>query len=235
MQPLKKIFNIETSLNRINAILDPSRTIADVDSSYNIDQLDYNTIVKAKMVYISVDLRSDNPVSSEDVLFKQYKACLAELIPIMAESDTLVDIDQMHLMNVIAIYSCRDNLNGIIDIAAKINSMCEVLNMQFENYGMPRLTPGIGISIGETHILRMTEAEPKSEEILRVSDGIGVSMDYSSIANTGLVKNPIIISPLIWEKLTEAYRQFFSNKEDSGYYYASLINTSLNNWIKENR
>lgn len=235
MLPSKKIFNIQTSLARINAILDPSRNILEVNSSYDINQLDYNTIVKTRLVYVSVVLRSDNPMSDDETVFKQYKASLAELIPILAESSSLVDIDEMQLLNVIAVYSESDSLNGIIDVVAKTNSMCEVLNMQFEKHNMPRLTPGIGVTIADTHILRMTEAEPKTEELLRVSDGIGIALDYSRTANTGLVKNPIIISSQVWEKLSDNYKQFFSYKEDAGYYYASLINTSLNNWIKENR
>ncbi len=235
MLPSKKIFNIQSSIDRINAILDPSRSIISVDSSYDINQLDYYTIVKSQLVYISIILRTDNPLPSDDIVFKQYKACLAELIPILAECDSLVDVDEMHLLNVIGIYTCNNNLNSIIDVVAKANSMCEVLNMQFEKNNMPRLIPGIGVTIADTHVLRMTEASPKSEEILRVSDGIAEAIDYSNIANTGLVKNPIIVSPLVWEKLSDNYKQFFSYKEEAGYYYASLINIQLNNWIKENR
>lgn len=237
MLPIKKTFNIETSIGRINAIIDPDKSVLEVDSSYPQNLLDYNTIVKSNLIYISVCLRADNSQEREDNLFKLYKACLSELIPIMAESNSLLDIDEMEFLNVIGIYSYdkNENINFIIDIVAKINSMCEVLNRLFEKKNMTRLIPGIGVSIAETHIMRMTEAEPKTEEILRISNGIGMAMNFAGFANTGLIKNPIIIGSNVWEQLTEKYKQFFSHNEAEGYYYASLVNISINNWLKENR
>ena len=155
----------------------------------------------------------------------------------MAESNTLLDIDEMEFLNIIGIYSYDKNesLNNIIDIVAKINSMCEVLNRLFETNNMTRLIPGIGVTIAETHIMRMTEAEPKTEEILRISNGIGMAMYYAGLANTGLIKKPIIIGSNVWEQLTDKYKQFFSHNDAEGYYYASLINVSINNWLKEKR
>lgn len=237
MLPNKKAFNIETSLNRINEILSPSRSIIAVDSSYDIEKLDYYDILEADLIYISILLRTETKMIPEAVLLKQYKTCLSELIPLLAEKNSLVDVDVMQFLNVMGIYSYKkdESLDGIIDIVAKLNSMCEVLNLQFDKHNMTRMTPGIGVTIAKTHILRMTEAKPKTEEIHRVSDGIRDSLEYSRIANTGLVKNPIIVSSSIWERLTEKYKQFFSYNETAGYYYASLINTSINNWLNENR
>ena len=237
MLPIKKTFNIETSIDRINAIINPENSVIAVDSSYIQNQLDYNTIVKTNLIYISVRLRADNSQEQEDNLFKLYKACLSELIPIMAESNTLLDIDEMEFLNIIGIYSYDKNesLNNIIDIVAKINSMCEVLNRLFETNNMTSLIAGIGVTIAETHIMRMTEAEPKTEEILRISNGIGMAMYYAGLANTGLIKKPIIIGSNVWEQLTDKYKQFFSHNDAEGYYYASLINVSINNWLKEKR
>lgn len=237
MLPTKKTFNIDTSLNRIKAILDESNIIRKISSVSEINDLDYNSIVKTDLVYVCVLLKRDADLVSDEIIYKQYKASLSELIPILAESSSLVDIDVMDFLSVLGIYSCQEDedLDSVIDVVAKANSMCEVLNMQFEKHDIGKVMPGIGVTIAETQIFRMTEAESKSEEILRISGGIGESMFFAKMANAGLVKNPIIITPQVWEKLSDKYKQFFSQKEDGGYYYASLINTSINNWLKENR
>lgn len=237
MLPTNKVFKIETSLDRLSGILDASNSIREISSVSEIKDLDYNSIVQTDLVYVSVLLKSVTDLVPDDILYKQYKACLSELVPIMAESNAVVDIDVMDFMSVLGIYSCQADhiLDGVIDVVAKVNSMCEVLNLQFEKHGIGKVSPGIGITIANTHIFKITEAESKSDEILRISGGIETSMEFAKLANTGLIKNPIIIESSVWSKLSDRYKQFFSQKEDAGYYYASLINTSINNWLKENR
>lgn len=239
MIPLKKVFNINDSLARIDTIISPAKSILNVDDAYDIEDLGYDEIVDADLLYISVLLKSDviSNLESQPNLLKQYKACLSEIIPILAESESLLDIDVFEFLNVVGVYSYKkdDNLNGIIDIVAKINSMCDVLNSRFEKTKMTRLTPGIGVTIAKTHIFRMTESDTKTDEILRISSGFNKSIEFSRIANTGLVKNPIIISSSIWNNLSVKYKQFFSYNESTGYYYASLVNILINNWLKSNR
>ena len=204
-----KKYNFEDSLSIIDEIKDlniPEFIYTDGIANFTNNR---NSPMSAKATCLCVRFEG---VEESDV--KIYACLYSEISSIMKSADTHL-ITQYEGNMLIGIYNTRlkINIEELIDIAAKINSITEIITYKFsKDLGSKEISACIGIHYGNTYFVNGDYAEIK-------------------LAKTSNDSGKTLISPTVYQNLSDSYQKFFNYSNDT--YTAILINTVMSNWLEK--
>ena len=168
----------------------------------------------------------------EESEIKIYACLYSEISSIMKSADTHL-ITQYEGNTLISIYNTRlkINIEELIDIAAKINSITEIITYKFsKELGPKKISACIGIHYGNTYFVNGDCAEgTKSIIAYGPSRNEAIKLAKTSNSNSGKT----LISSSVYQNLSDSYQKFFNHNTDTDTYTASLINTVMSKWIEK--
>lgn len=219
-----KKYNFEDSLAIIDEIKDlniPEFIYTDGIANFTNNR---NSPMSAKATCLCVRFEG---VEESDV--KIYACLYSEISSIMKSADTHL-ITQYEGNMLIGIYNTRlkINIEELIDIAAKINSITEIITYKFsKELGSKEISACIGIHYGNTYFVNGDYAEGTKSTI-----AYGPSRNEAiKLAKTSNNSGKTLISPTVYQNLSDSYQKFFNYSNDT--YTAILINTVMSNWLEK--
>ena len=219
-----KKYNFEDSLSIIDEIKDlniPEFIYTDGIANFTNNR---NSPMSAKATCLCVRFEG---VEESDV--KIYACLYSEISSIMKSADTHL-ITQYEGNMLIGIYNTRlkINIEELIDIAAKINSITEIITYKFsKDLGSKEISACIGIHYGNTYFVNGDYAEGTKSTI-----AYGPSRNEAiKLAKTSNDSGKTLISPTVYQNLSDSYQKFFNYSNDT--YTAILINTVMSNWLEK--
>lgn len=219
-----KKYNFEDSLAIIDEIKDlniPEFIYTDGIANFTNNR---NSPMSAKATCLCVRFEG---VEESDV--KIYACLYSEISSIMKSADTHL-ITQYEGNMLIGIYNTRlkINIEELIDIAAKINSITEIITYKFsKDLGSKEISACIGIHYGNTYFVNGDYAEGTKSTI-----AYGPSRNEAiKLAKTSNDSGKTLISPTVYQNLSDSYQKFFNYSNDT--YTAILINTVMSNWLEK--
>ena len=163
-------------------------------------------------------------------------SCLFSVITAILKSASTHLFTQYEGDLIISFFNTRfkTNIEELIDIAAKINSITEVICHKFANPDSGSISCSIGIDYGATYFVDSSYAD---------TDARIVAFGPVRESSISLARKPdktdgnIYIHEVIHKNLSEAYKQFFSadQTEEIPFYFANLINTAMSSWLKNEK
>lgn len=232
----RKVFKIEESASRIDRILDVQNTIIKVDGDYDLLSIQPHQVVDCKVACVCVTLHINKyDLDKDDTLFIQYKCLLSEIGALLSEVAGAIDYSVMTKITLAALVRVdnTENLNKVIDVAAKICSLLSIINRKFTAKNFSAIMLGIGISYDKARLTKEAFTNEGDPGLLWQGDVVDESIKLSQNARTGFLGNSLMISKSVFEKLTDVYKNFFSYDNSSDSFVSSLINKSFEAWEKE--
>ena len=219
-----KKYNFEDSL----AIIDEIKVLNIPEFIYTDGIANFtnnrNSPMSAKATCLCVRFEG---VEESDV--KIYACLYSEISSIMKSANTHL-ITQYEGNMLIGIYNTRlkINIEELIDIAAKINSITEIITYKFsKELGSKEISACIGIHYGNTYFVNGDYAEGTKSTI-----AYGPSRNEAiKLAKTSNNSGKTLISPTVYQNLSDSYQKFFNYSNDT--YTAILINTVMSNWLEK--
>ena len=228
-------YNFEESLSRIDQML--NFQIADESASVRVPILD-DIPTKGGVVtncsVLQIEMKSSPLLDVYSSLLCVYRAFLSEAVAILSSHSHCVDIIVLGT-RMTAVFSTpfKYNIESLIDKAAMVNTLAQVVTKKAKGLGLPGITVRIAIDYGKAMLMRLGkfnvgEVMPSS----LVWMGAPVEGASKLIDNTNHDWN-IWISGVIYQNLKEEYKKFFHHEMEYEGYGADIINTYMKNWLNK--
>lgn len=227
-------YNFEESLSRIDQML--NFQLADENASSQIPPLIELPIKGGVITYCSVIQIEIKPSLSDDYgkLLAVYRAFLSEAVAILSSHSHIVDIKVLG-SRLTAVFSTpfKNNIESMIDKAAMVNTLAQVVSKKAMGVGLPSILIRIGIDYGKAMLMRFGN--------YNISENMPVSLSWIGAPVEGaskLIDTPnhrwnLWISSVVYQNLTEDYKKFFHHEVEFGDYGADIINTYMKNWLNK--
>lgn len=229
-------YNFEDSLSRIDKMMGVVMT--EQKPSVEIPYLDDLPEDRGVCCYSTVmAIRLDIEKSPTAERMKETRAFLSEAYAILASHDHCMDIITLgNYMTAVFSTPLKVNIERVIDKAAMINTLAQVVSIKAKKLGGGELSVYIGIHYAVTVLMRqgrmnVNEAEPK--RVVWMGDIIDkakklAEMDAPDYRN-------LKITDIVYNNLNDTYKKLFHKELLEPYYGGDIINTKMKNWVNSNR
>ncbi len=245
MQTNFQEYNFERSLNRIDEILNSSDyDYKELDYIPSESQLTYDNGFYVNATSLFVDLRDSTKLSKthkRPVLAKIYRSFISEVIAIMNGNNRCkyIHIDGDCVSGVYDTPYKKD-VESVLDDAAMINTLVNILSCKFEKKGYSSIKAGIGMHYGRLLFIKTGFKGSGLNGIAWMGEALNISAKLSGLgAKNGI--SPIVMSEVVFDNIkefNEKYNEWFSYNSDYNlnisYYHGNVINIHMNEWYKHN-
>ena len=235
----RRPYALMDSLDRIDRILD--------GYIKPLNQIDAKEIKRAKIdlspktgAYVCGTVLVINFFAEGDVKLinklKVLRAFSSEVCSILTAN---IDCEDIYAYNnkIIAVYDTplKNKIEKVIDNAASICSLSDIINKKAKNSGYPNIIVSTGIHYGEMLMMSFSEYDALNKRPAEDFQYIGSIISRAEmLCNRGFeaVKSRIYISDIIFNNLSLDYKKFFRCLDDQKTSYCSdLHNIQMNNWL----
>jgi len=245
MQTNYQEYNFEKSLDRIDEILNSS------DNGYkklnhipSESQLTYNNGFYVNATSLFVDLRNSTQLSQKHkrpVLAKVYRSFISEVIAIMNGNNKCkyVHIDGDCVSGV---YDTpyQVDIDSVLDDAAKINTLINILSCKFGKKDYSGIRAGIGIHYGRLLFIKTGFKGSGLNDVAWIGESLNISAKLSGLGGKNYI-SPIVMSKVVFDNIkefNENYKDwFFCEYNDNlniEYYHGDIIDIDMNKWYEKN-
>jgi class 3 adenylate cyclase len=129
----------------------------------------------------------------------------------------------------------KSDIDGVISITAKINSMIKILNYKLVKKGYSTISIGIGADYGRALMIKAGYSGSGINDVIWMGDVVNSASNLCGTAHRHLRKT-IVISNVIYSNLNDDNKKLFSSFYDNGIlrYEGDIVNTVMDNWYKDN-
>ena len=126
-------------------------------------------------------------------------------------------------------------IDNVISVAAKLNSMIQILNYKLRKKGYSEISVGIGIDYGRALMVKAGYSGSGINDAIWMGDVVNSACHLCNKAGRNF-RRVIVISSAIYNNLNEHNKNLFSSFTDAWvtYYEGNIVNTSMDEWYKEN-
>jgi len=226
-------YNFEESLVRIDQMLNVQ--IVEDEASAQVPILPELPVRGGVITNCSV-MQIEMVVSGESCgeSLKVLRAFLSEAVAILSSHVHCVDVMVLGT-RLTGVFSTpyKNNIESLIDKAAMINSLAQVISRKAKGMGLPGLTVRVGIDYGEAMLMRFGKYNV-SETTPSALAWIGKPVNKASeLLDTPNHDWNIWISWVVYHNLSDTYTKFFHHNDIPEAYGADVINIAMKNWLNK--
>lgn len=238
-------YNVKDSANRMDEILNASND----DFADNKDRipsrkdLTYKNGYYVDVIVLFIDIVDSSKLSERHkrpVLAKIYRCFLSECVAILDSYKTCKEIN-INGDCVWGVFQTTDNKNieCVINAAAKLVSMINILNNKLKRNNFDEISVGIGIDIGVALMVKAGYTGSNLNEIIWMGDVVNSACHLANKAGRKLgwiYRKTILVSKKVYDKAFEDTQKLLSMCTIDGtiYYEGNFSWTNMDNWYKEN-
>jgi class 3 adenylate cyclase len=233
-------YDVDKSSERMDDILNASNSnFADKDSIPARSDLTFKNGYYVNITAIFIDIVGSSDMTDEHkrpTLAKMYRAFLSECVAIMNAEYNCKEIS----INGDCVWGVFDtpyksDIDGVISVAAKLNSMVKILNYKLRKKGYSEISVGIGIDYGRALMVKAGYSGSGINDVIWMGDVVNSACHLCNKAGRDYRK-VIIISKVVYDNLNEHNQGLFSSYLDgwTTRYEGDIINTVMEEWYNKN-
>lgn len=241
-------YDYKKGKKKIEEILNNNTEIQNKNIPKDDNNFTYDNGIRSWIGSVFVDIVGSKKLiegEKDIVVAKVLRSFTSEIISIMNSTNNARQIG-VRGDCVYGVFSTpyQSDILELLTLSSYINCFINMLNKLFSKKGFPNINVGIGIGVGEDLIVKAGKKGTGINDRIWIGKAV---IDACVLADkAGRNGNGIIgVSSLAYnnfiEKLEESNseaRSWFTQKYDydinSSTYYANIINTDFDDWIKEN-
>lgn len=244
MEILHETFDFDRSLKDIDDILavtsEKVRKFPNIPTFEEIGDLQLFVVV-CSVVYVRLRPKQDMSLAafgesasgrSQVITFRQRVLAQHLFVNLMREHQKCFDFmffgDDMCCALDTAF---QTDINELLELLAKLNSMLSILSRKSELAGLSALEWGIGSHYGEAFVA-VNRYQTQDERFNWSGLAFQTSFDLSNMALHD-APNTIYTSDVFYQNLKDKYKELMRKKE-TGVYTANIINRPIKDWQTEN-
>lgn len=225
-------YNIADTINRLDTILGENPLRYGYIHNIPVEEERAKipmSIMHASVLVVDIDIKSPTEVSDDILTLKMDKLAKSEICNVMCDYANCIDI-VLGKNKVMGIYNTPiiTDVDYALDTAAKISTLSALFDKLFKQRGIDyQIKLRIGLCYGNIYYSQLDVAGEK------VVNWIGPVIDeaYNCSASIEPINYEIRVNDAIYNNLKKNYQGFFSKDDAYSFYYASLVNTVMKEWI----
>ncbi|USL28000.1 adenylate/guanylate cyclase domain-containing protein [Priestia megaterium] len=238
MESNYKFYNFEKSLERIDKILNFTSAFEDKKDIPKRDDLTFTNGYYVNCCSLFIDIRDSSKMPEKHqkrVLAKIYRAYISEIVAVINGSIICKEINIIgDCVSAIFKGQIKKDVEEVLNIAAQVNSLIDVLNYKFMKKGYPTIKAGIGLAWGRVLMIKSGYSESGISNVVWMGDAVNQGSKMCSKASKE-VSSPIVVTDDFYHNLSEEDKKLFtqgSSYSTTNYYYSSIVNPFMDNWIQ---
>lgn len=241
MEVTKRIlYDVEKSASRIDEILDASNSnYADKTSIPSRDSLTYTNGYYVNVTALFIDIVGSSDMTSEHkrpTLAKMYRAFISECTALMNASDLCKEIN----INGDCVWGVFEtpytaDIDSVFGIAAKLNSLIEILNYKLKKKGYSTISVGIGMDYGRALMVKAGYSGNGLNDVIWMGDVVNSACHLANKAGRN-GKQPVVVSSVVYSSLNEHNQGIVHETtiDGSTVYHGCIYNVLMREWYDDN-
>lgn len=235
------VYKIEDSAERMDDILDANDNDYE-DNKSNIptrDKLTYKNGYYVDVTALFIDIVDSSKLADghkRPTLAKMYRCFLSECVAIMNSYEICKEIN-INGDCVWGVFETPniDDVDAVIDVAAKLCSMINVLNYKLSKKKYEKIDVGIGIDDGVALMVKAGYSGSGLNDVIWMGDVVNSACHLANKAGRDF-REPILITSKVYNNVLEATQKLLTKCTVDGttYYEGNIIWDPIENWYKEN-
>lgn len=233
-------FNLESSLKRIDAILNADNNqFEEANSIPNRDKLTYTNGFYVNCAALFVDIRESSTMTDEHrrpVLAKVYRSFISEIVALFNENNITKEVN-IHGDCVWCVCDTpyKSDIDELFSMAARACSMVDILNYKLEKKGYTTYSVGVGIDYGRALMIKAGCDGAGINDVIWMGDVVNQACHLCNDANSGYFDKRVFLSNVVYNNLNEDNQKLCSKDVGRDIYQANIVNITMNNWLKEQK
>lgn len=238
MQSNFKPYKLEDSLSRIKDILNSTSNFDNKDEIPKRETLTFTNGYYVKCCSIFIDLRDSSSlpmIHQKKVLAKIYRSYISEMVAILNGDEHCKEINIVGDC-ISAIFSGQyvSDVNQTFEVAAKINSLTQILNYELDKKGYTKIKAGIGLSWGRVLMIKAGYNGAGINDVVYMGDAVNQASKMCSKAMKE-IQQPIIATKDFYNNLKEDYQQLCNSSIFSTYCSSQAVDADMYAWLNEQK
>lgn len=233
-------FNLESSLKRIDAILNAdNKQFEEANSIPSREKLTYTNGFYVDCAALFVDIRESSTMTDEHkrpVLAKVYRSFISEIVALFNENNITKEVN-IHGDCVWCVCDTpyKSDIDELFSMTARACSMVDILNYKLKKKGYTTYSVGVGIDYGRALMIKAGCEGSGINDVIWMGDVVNQACHLCNDANSGYFDKRVFLSNVIYNNLNEDNQKLCSKDVGRDIYQANIVNITMNNWLKEQK
>lgn len=234
-------YDINNSTARMDDILNAGNdNYSDATSIPLRSSLTYTNGYYVYVTALFVDIVGSSDMTDEHkrpTLAKMYRSFISEGVAILNSIDASREIN-IHGDCVWAIFETplKSDIDKVLNLAAKIGSMVDILNYKLAKKSYSTIEVGIGIEYGRALMVKAGYSGSGINDVIWMGDVVNSASNLCNTAGRNSRKETVI-SGVVYNNLNKDNQALFTSFTDDNYktcYESFIVDKSMDEWYKEN-
>jgi class 3 adenylate cyclase len=237
-------YDFRRSFERIDEVLNSKdENYTESSNLPSRDSLTFSNGFYAKAAALFVDIRRSSSLPTKYAvpkLAKLYRAFVSEAVAVLDGCDTCDEINIVGdgLWGVFE-GATKDQIDVVLETAGKISSLIDVLNAKISAHGYDPLYVGIGLDWGRALIIKTGYLGSGINDVVYVGKVVNSAAKLCAKGQEEIgfgMHRPRVMagSDFVVNLNSAAYRSFFTYSTELNCYTASVENTLMAQWLRDN-
>ena len=233
-------FNLESSLKRIDAILDAdNKQFEEVNSIPSRDKLTYTNGFYVNCAALFVDIRESSTMTDEHkrpVLAKIYRSFISEVVALFNENSITKEVN-IHGDSVWCVCDTpyKSDIDELFSMAARACSLVDILNYKLKKKNYTTYSVGVGMDYGRALMIKAGCDGSGICDVIWMGDVVNQACHLCNDANSGYFDKRVFLSNVIYNNLNEDNQKLCSKDVGRDIYQANIVNITMNDWLSEQK
>jgi len=233
-------FNLESSLKRIDAILNAdNKQFEEANSIPSREKLTYTNGFYVDCAALFVDIRESSTMTDEHkrpVLAKVYRSFISEIVALFNENNITKEVN-IHGDCVWCVCDTpyKSDIDELFSMTARACSMVDILNYKLKKKGYTTYSVGVGIDYGRALMIKAGCEGSGINDVIWMGDVVNQACHLCNDANSGYFDKRVFLSNVIYDNLNEDNQKLCSKDVGRDIYQANIVNITMNDWLKKQK
>jgi class 3 adenylate cyclase len=232
-------YNLRPRIRIIKMIL-KGEDLSYEDKEYipNRDNLTFTNGFYVSCSALFVDMRGSkklNDIHNKPVLAKIYKTYISEMIAVLKNHTKVTEIyiEGDCVWGIFNTPRQRD-IDELLSVGAKALSIVDILNIEYRKRNYSTINVGIGISYGESLMIKSGYAGQGVNEVVWVGELVGEAAALCSYGAKEFYDKKIQVSKKFYDRLSEQNKVHFSKNPCRDCYHGDVFDNDMDEWFRQN-
>jgi class 3 adenylate cyclase len=235
-----KSYDVAKSSDRIEDIVKASHgNYEEVDEIPSREDLTFtNGFYINKTAALFVDIRKSSDLSGHHKrpkLAKIYRSYISEIVALLNSNSDCKEVNiEGDAVSGIFNTIYKSQIEDLINTAAKINTLIQIINYHFRKNDIVEIKVGIGVAFGRALMIKAGYSGSGINEVVWMGEVVNRASKLCNEANKDTT-HPILIDDIVYENINdEEIKEFFSYNYLLGCYGANIMNRDMDEWFDKN-
>ncbi len=221
-------YDFEKSKERINNILNTSDLeFTELKNIPTRDKLTHNNGFYVQCTSMFVDIRKSTQMATKyrkATLARIYKCYISEVVAIINGNNECVEIC-IEGDCVWGIFNTtkKAEIDGVVNTAAQISSIINILNSKLKVKNLDPISIGIGIDYGSTLMVKAGHSGTGVNDVVWMGEVVAMSSKLASYGNRNDGDQQVMISETLYTNINQDLKSLFSYNSSRICYHGNII------------